>query len=216
MYSDDGSGFGPELPLAPSFWVASTGCGSALRPGQIMTNVWAASAPVGSLTSIQASTTLYVLARGIPIMWQASDTAVLDWWATAGAGLAATTPSASTTQAPPGGRPTDAGTPPKTGGGGDSTASNGGAGGGGGLPVGAQVGVGVAAAVIAIALAIYFFLRLRKLKRALEARPGQTTWNPGPHEMEHKQVPAEASTLDNTHQMWTQDNVHELHGTSRT
>jgi hypothetical protein len=86
----------PYNPIPSSFWFNTHDCGSTILRGQTMTNVWMITDPPGSLSPILASSNLYVLADGIPIMWEATDKAVLDWWAAASPAQVTTALSTST------------------------------------------------------------------------------------------------------------------------
>jgi len=177
------SGYRPYAPLASSFWFYTNDCGSTILGGQTMKNVWQKTDPPGSLSSILASTTLYVLAKGIPIMWESTDKAVVDWWATASPAASLTSTSTPTQSLPfrplptvPSGRTPDVTNPANR-----TTTSNTGTAAatsnsdnqgspGTGLSTGAKAGIGISAGIagIAIGLAIYFAIRLIRLRRAQE------------------------------------------------
>ncbi|KAK3386763.1 hypothetical protein B0H63DRAFT_468351 [Podospora didyma] len=190
------SGFVPDRPWASHFWFETLNCASTISRGSTMTNVWMTDDPVGKLSNIVASSTLYVLARGIPIFWQSTDKAVLDWWAAASP--AQTTPSSTYTPPTLFGPAGPVPTPSATG----STRATGSSTttrssldsstttrrvtpnfndlppdfqeqAGTSLSTGAKAGISVSVsiAVIAIVLAVYFVVRLARARRAASAQP---------------------------------------------
>ena len=169
----------PYNTIPSSFWFNTNDCGSTILRGQTMTNVWMITDPPGSLSSILASSNLYVLADGIPIMWKATDKAVLDWWATASPAQVTTalstsistplfrtlpggsTPTTTTTAAAAAAITTSSAPLPSSQ---DAQPSS-----DGGLSIGVKAGIGVSVgiAVIVIVVAMYFvrWLRGRKMRR---------------------------------------------------
>ncbi|KAK0667684.1 hypothetical protein QBC41DRAFT_347847 [Cercophora samala] len=213
-------GFTPDRPWSSTLWFNTRDCVSTIPRHSTVTNVWMTTEPVGALSNIIASTRLMVLAKGIPIMWQESDTAVVDWWQTAnplvltpkttsstfptgqtifrtvtGPGGSVSTISGETT--PPS---TDSLSPPEP----QSTKQS------SDLSTGAKIGIGVSVgvAMVAVAVAVYFFVRFMRASKTPRTFSGPRHDVPKDQEQERQKM--ELETRANAHEFEAPRRVFEL------
>ncbi|KAK4175050.1 hypothetical protein QBC36DRAFT_379673 [Triangularia setosa] len=230
------SGFAPDRPWSSTLWHNTRDCASTVPRHSTMTNVWMTTDPVGALSTIIASTRLMVLAKGIPIMWQQSDTAVVDWWETANPLLSAPTTTSSSfptgqtifrTVTGPGGSVStlsDEITPSSTGAQDPSDSQS--ATQSSDLSTGAKIGIGVSVgvAIIAIGVAVYLFICFMRASKATAGTfsgpqhhlgKGQKQQRPKVELQGDDLARTELETRANTHEFEAPRQVYELPGPAR-